>query len=72
MLKLLTTNYALILANVALVLCLGQLWTKFLKRVGYENFLYKGCLDRKGGVKMKRVGSNLTAYSINRSRHAHI
>ena len=45
-----------ILANVALVLYLGQLLTKFLKRVGYENFLYKGCLDKKGGVKIKKVG----------------
>ena len=42
MCKLLTSNYALIIANVALVLCLGNLLTKFLKRVGYENFLYKG------------------------------
>ena len=43
----------------SLVLYLGQLLTKFLKRVGYENFLYKGCLDKnlKRVVKIKRVGS---------------
>ena len=47
--KLLTSNYAIIPAYLAL--CLGQLLTKFLKRVWYENFLYKGCLDKKGGVQ---------------------
>ena len=36
-------------------LYLGQLLTKFLKIVWYENFLYKGCLDKKGGVKIKMV-----------------
>ena len=42
----------MILANVASVfICLGQLLTKFLKRVGYENFLYKGCTEEKGGVQ---------------------
>ena len=47
----------MILANVGLVLlCLAQLLAKFPEKVGYENFLYKGCLDEKGGVKMKRVG----------------
>ena len=51
--KLLTSNYALILANVALVLCPRGLC--LMKRVRYEKFLYKGCLDRKSGVKIKRV-----------------
>ena len=46
----------MILANVAVVLCLGLSLTTFLKRVGYVKFLYKGCLDKKGRVKMKRVG----------------
>ena len=35
--KLLTSNYALVLADVALVLCLRQLFTKFLKKAGYEH-----------------------------------
>ena len=39
----------MILANVALVLCIGQLLTKVVKKVGYENFLYKECLDKKKG-----------------------
>ena len=44
--KLLTSYYALILASVALVLCLRQLLTKFLKK-GMRIFSIKGALIKK-------------------------
>ena len=37
--------------------------TKFLKKVKYENFLYKGCLGKMGEVKIKRVGFKPTEYN---------
>ena len=54
MCKLLTSNYALILANVALVLCLGQLLKKKnQKGWSMRIFCIKGALIKRWGKSKK-------------------